>query len=732
MTAICFRSAVLIGCLLVSIQTSIAGTPRRLALLVGINDYVKEEIPDLAGAVNDVTALGRILNEQFQFDKKDVVILTDSQATRKGILAAFEQHLIDQATTDTVVYFHFSGYGSRIADVNGEEGDGFDETLVPHDGRQEGIFDITDDEQDELFGRLSAKTPHIVAVFDCGFANIRERPADRSRGLPVDTRTPNASPIAPAARFIATSRPTTASKSASSPVARIFASQEGDLVFEHRFADQDNGYLSRTWSEELRAAAGKEQCYRDVMDRVVIRMRILQRGQKPSLGNGTAADDVVFSTKHLPTDPYFLAAMSGLDVWINAGRLQGLRSGVQLSVFPPATHLGGQPLKPIAIVTLDVVGDDQSIATLNDTTPIPPASRIRVPETTGMSDKIPVFVNVGTFSSPLLERLRRQITASPAFEVVDQPATSRFVVKRTMPWSSKLEGELEITDAVGKHISSVSELQPEAAEHVIQQMLKKTEPLPDLNSNVRQVFIDNTRTLPGKIHALFVGIDEYDIGFTLHGCVNDAKSLSEALKPVTATHLELFNEKATKGAILDQVENLARIAQTGDLLVLMFSCHGASEYDDFYLLPHDFDNKRILSTGVQFTILTDALSSRGVKTLFIIDSCHSGGSGFNIARYRTSDYGATVMVSCSKDELSHEGPFGDQVRGFFTGKLVAGFGGEADEDHNNQITIRELFDFAYSGTKQISRGTQHPLFFGSLDQNIVVRTLPGPAVVVSR
>jgi hypothetical protein len=49
---------------------------------------------------------------------------------------------------------------------DGDEIDGYDETLVPHDSRTEGVFDITDDQINGLMQRLTAKTDHVVFWFD--------------------------------------------------------------------------------------------------------------------------------------------------------------------------------------------------------------------------------------------------------------------------------------------------------------------------------------------------------------------------------------------------------------------------------------------------------------------------------------------------------------------------------------------------------------------------------------
>ena len=86
--------------------------PRKLALLVGINQY--PQMTALGGCITDVEMQRELLIHRFGFNDRDILTLTDSQATRKAIETGFIEHLIKQAKADDVVVFHFSGYGSRV------------------------------------------------------------------------------------------------------------------------------------------------------------------------------------------------------------------------------------------------------------------------------------------------------------------------------------------------------------------------------------------------------------------------------------------------------------------------------------------------------------------------------------------------------------------------------------------------------------------------------------------
>lgn len=145
-------------------------TPRKLALLVGINAY-----PDgggytaLEGCVNDIELQRQLLTHRFGFNDKDIYSLTNAQANRKGILEAFEEHLIKQSKPGDVVVFHYSGHGSLVSDPDRDNPDGLNGTFVPVDAHgfseQSGI--VQDIMGHTLFLLMSAlPTENVTVVLD--------------------------------------------------------------------------------------------------------------------------------------------------------------------------------------------------------------------------------------------------------------------------------------------------------------------------------------------------------------------------------------------------------------------------------------------------------------------------------------------------------------------------------------------------------------------------------------
>src|SRR6266542_6110298 len=104
--------------------------PIKRALLIGVDAY--PHVPPLNGCVNDAQVMRSVLVDSFGFSADHISLLVNDQATRAGILSAFDA-LVSDTGPDDIVVFHFSGHGSRIADREGDEPSGFDSTIVPFD-----------------------------------------------------------------------------------------------------------------------------------------------------------------------------------------------------------------------------------------------------------------------------------------------------------------------------------------------------------------------------------------------------------------------------------------------------------------------------------------------------------------------------------------------------------------------------------------------------------------------
>ena len=96
-------------------QVLAAPARRKLALLVGINQYdPKAKLSPLKGCLTDLELQRELLIHRFGFHRDDIKVLVDGEATHSNIEAVFSEHLINQADSNDVVVFHFSGYGRQM------------------------------------------------------------------------------------------------------------------------------------------------------------------------------------------------------------------------------------------------------------------------------------------------------------------------------------------------------------------------------------------------------------------------------------------------------------------------------------------------------------------------------------------------------------------------------------------------------------------------------------------
>ena len=147
-------------------QALAQSTSRKLALLVGINQY--PHIPQLSGCLTDLELQKEVLIHRFGFQASDILCLTDGEATRDAIETAFVEHLINQAQADDAVFFHFSGYGSRVK--QGALIGTTENALVPVDGNSRDGGNANYLLIDTLLVLLrSLPTESAIAILDTSF-----------------------------------------------------------------------------------------------------------------------------------------------------------------------------------------------------------------------------------------------------------------------------------------------------------------------------------------------------------------------------------------------------------------------------------------------------------------------------------------------------------------------------------------------------------------------------------
>jgi alpha-glucoside transport system substrate-binding protein len=149
-----------------------------------------------------------------------------------------------------------------------------------------------------------------------------------------------------------------------------------------------------------------------------------------------------------------------------------------------------------------------------------------------------------------------------------------------------------------------------------------------------------------------------------------------------------------------------------DLLLLYFSGHGVlDEYGDLFLATKETERSYLRGTAIPAGFITDEMDhSRSRRQVLILDCCHSGafargskgstGASVGTAKaFEGKGYGRVVLTASDATQYAWEG---DQVIGeaeysIFTHYLIEGLRtGKADADGDGEITVDELYDYAYA------------------------------------
>ncbi len=135
------------------------------AVVIGISKYEDPQVIPLKYADNDAIAIQQVLREKGKFPADHIMLLINSDATRKCIRETITGWLGRNAKTDDLVVIYFSGHGSYAEDKDGDEPDGLDEYLLPYDVS---LDDETTGIVDDIFGywvrRL--RSNKVVLIFD--------------------------------------------------------------------------------------------------------------------------------------------------------------------------------------------------------------------------------------------------------------------------------------------------------------------------------------------------------------------------------------------------------------------------------------------------------------------------------------------------------------------------------------------------------------------------------------
>ena len=264
--------------------------------------------------------------------------------------------------------------------------------------------------------------------------------------------------------------------------------------------------------------------------------------------------------------------------------------------------------------------------------------------------------------------------------------------------------------------------------------------------------IDKTSAI-SNIYIVSIGISDYKgESLKLNYAAKDAESFAVTMQQSAKKLFNVSNEdhvfnylftstknnpnKPTKTAIIQQFNDIAKVAKANDILVIFFAGHGEmiSGSKEFYLLTQEAASFDLELVEKEVSINTQELNDwmrqiKANKQLLILDACKSGQAIENlqdliVKRGGTSDQlralenlkdktGTFILSAASSGQLANEsGKFG---QGLLTYSLLDGIkSGEGLK--NNQIDVTRWFNTAGDKVRELANSIgeqQDPKIIGS-------------------
>ncbi|MEL7426296.1 MAG: caspase family protein, partial [Bacteroidota bacterium] len=192
--------------------------------------------------------------------------------------------------------------------------------------------------------------------------------------------------------------------------------------------------------------------------------------------------------------------------------------------------------------------------------------------------------------------------------------------------------------------------------------------MPDTRAGRNEQKSDRVNLNTGITYFLGIGIDEYQHWPRLRNAVRDVHSISELLISdygVTPEHsYTLFDQQASRAAIIELLEDLAKRVKPTDSLIVYYAGHGhLNDRKRGYWVPADAPKDGI-SYYISNSTIRDYLGDiPSLHTLLISDSCFSGSlfvrgerSG-DLAAHELSKLSSRWAICSGRhDEVVADGP----------------------------------------------------------------------------
>jgi hypothetical protein len=373
------------------------GTPNLYALLIGVDHYLPNKLPDgtsyqsLGGCVRDITHMEEFLRSKLGIPKEHILRLTASNTgateppeprkqwpTYENMVTAF-QRLTDIAQPGYRVIIHYSGHGGRVPtkfpDLKGANG--LDEALVPTDIGNSTARYLRDIELAHILKTMVDKGLIVTIILDSCHSGGATRGMGGAvvRGLSAIDTTPR-----PAESLVASDEElaqtwhslvegtTRAIKPGSGWLPEpkgyvlLAACRPSESAYEYAFEGQEKSGALTYWLLDSLKQIGPGLTYKLLHDRIVAKVHGHFVQQTPQLqGEGNR---VVFGSDQV--QPQYAVNVMRVDlatqrVLLNTGQAQSIHKGAQFAVYPYGSDLA-QVDQRLALAEIESLGATDSWA----------------------------------------------------------------------------------------------------------------------------------------------------------------------------------------------------------------------------------------------------------------------------------------------------------------------------------------------------------------------------------
>jgi len=247
-----------------------------------------------------------------------------------------------------------------------------------------------------------------------------------------------------------------------------------------------------------------------------------------------------------------------------------------------------------------------------------------------------------------------------------------------------------------------------------------------------------TPTVPrGKTYALVIGISRYQSSssISLKYADADANAFAQFLATPRGGGAETYiltNQMATAAAIRNNLQRITRQASPSDSIVLAIAAMGVAQPKESYLMGYDSEPEDLESTGISLSELRSVLEqARTASTIAYLDLCHAGAIGVlqrndfrklgaaigTINTGRTPEF---IFAATSQSGVAFEGANFGGGHGAFTYFVLRGLNGDADLNHDGQVTRDELVSYVRNQVAQSTVKRQIPVDYGNLPEDTIL------------